>query len=59
MSLITLRNGLRSPTGLGECMFLDWFAAVDEVTRLVIDGVLTISLDGVALPASFEGSAFG
>lgn len=44
MSLLT---GWRSRTRLGEGMFIDWFDAIDEVTRLLLDGVFTTSLDRV------------
>lgn len=34
------------------------FVAVDDVPRLVVDGVFAVSLGGGALPTSWEGSAF-
>lgn len=55
---MSLRTSLRSCTGLGEGKFIYLFVAVDDVPRLVVDGVFAVSLGGGALPTSWEGSAF-
>lgn len=39
---MSLRTGLRSRTGRGEGMLIDWFAALDDITRLVVDGVFDV-----------------
>lgn len=56
---MSLRTSLRSLTGLGEETFVGWFATSDEVAGLVVDGVFAVSLNGGALPASFDGSTSG
>lgn len=55
---MSLRTSLRSCSGFGEGKFIDLFVAVDDVPRLVVDGVFAVSLGGGALPTSWEGSAF-
>lgn len=56
---MSLQTGLCLRTGLDEGMCIDWFAAIDEVFQLLLDGVFTTSLNGCALPALLKGSVFG
>lgn len=56
ISSMSLEAGLRSRTGLGEGIFIDLFAAVDDSTGG--RRVFAVLLDDGALPISLESSAF-